>query len=323
MLYDFAMTPELFEPKFIEQNDPNGTVLVEFLRGLAENGLLADLNKGQWARQIECNSSNLSLNLRDKVLTCIKVLNDRNRLVRHRKSVTGNPSSNLDWLELIFDSHDQIPFDGIVLSEALMKGSSRKCNEFIEFCEVLDSKPWIDRKRTLTLQKSKSDYQTALEPILRYARKLRLIDPFLNSEEVRYLDTISICSNLLGMRRHNRFDECIVEIHSAKKSPRQENFRTDQIFSNWELKLQELMQTYRHKYRVYLWENQFDTGKFHDRYILTDQIGISVPWGVDCYERTHDSTKWNVLDEVDRELCWADFDQTSEKFELVGCEMFN
>ena len=45
MLYEFAMTPDLFDASVIDTNDSANIILVELLRGIAENGLLANLHK--------------------------------------------------------------------------------------------------------------------------------------------------------------------------------------------------------------------------------------------------------------------------------------
>jgi len=49
----------------------------------------------------------------------------------------------------------------------------------------------------LSLTKSDADYRAALTPILRHAKSLALIDPWLNSRESRYLDTVTIVRTFL------------------------------------------------------------------------------------------------------------------------------
>ncbi|MGI9860446.1 hypothetical protein SDD30_03545 [Moorella naiadis] len=97
MLYEFAMTPDLFDASRVNTDGTAGIVLVELLRGIAENGLLANLHKDRWLRHVtEARVSTLPPTLKDKVMTCLKVLHDRHRLVRHPKCMSGDPSSDLD-----------------------------------------------------------------------------------------------------------------------------------------------------------------------------------------------------------------------------------
>ena len=77
------------------------------------------------------------------------------------------------------------------------------------FCGVFRCIGFIAMERcktqTLTLTKSSADYRANLAPVLRYARKLALVDPYLKCSK-QYTDTISICSDLLGDRGHSRVE---------------------------------------------------------------------------------------------------------------------
>jgi hypothetical protein len=64
----------------------------------------------------------------------------------------------------------------------------------------------------LSLTKSDADYRAALAPILLHAKSLALIDPWLNSHESRYLDTVTIRSNVFGQRGHPKIQRRI-DIH--------------------------------------------------------------------------------------------------------------
>jgi len=203
VLYEFAMTPDLFDASVANTDGRASIILVELLRGIAENGLSANLHKDRWLRHVtEKRATTLSPALKDKVLACLSVLHDRHRLVRHPKCMAGDPGNDKEWLNLAFDSHDRIPFHGIVLSQPLIDGCGRECDALVEFFGSLDSAQWNGRrKRTLSLTKSDADYRTALAAILRHAKSLALIDPWLNSHESRYLDTVTICSNVFWTKR--------------------------------------------------------------------------------------------------------------------------
>ena len=90
VLYEFAMTPDLFDASVANSDGSASIILVELLRGIAENGLLANLHKDRWLRHVtEKRATTLSPALKDKVLTCLSVLHDRHRLVRHPKCMAG------------------------------------------------------------------------------------------------------------------------------------------------------------------------------------------------------------------------------------------
>src|SRR6266404_9305478 len=90
------------------------------LIGLCDNGLVANLHKDEWLRFIEKERlSKLTPGLRDRILSCFKVLQDRHRFVRHPRSLMTDPASDLEWLRLALESHRRTAFHGIVLTERL------------------------------------------------------------------------------------------------------------------------------------------------------------------------------------------------------------
>jgi len=320
VLYEFAMTPELFEGSVANTDNSAGVILVELLRGIAENGLLANLHKDRWLRHVtEKRTITLSPALKDKVLACLSVLHSRHRLVRHPRCMAGDPDTDQDWLNLAFDSHDRIPFHAIILSQVLIDSCGRECDAFVEFFGSLDSAQWNGRrKRTLSLTKSDTDYRSALAPILRYAKSLVLIDPWLNAQESRYFDTVTICSNVMGQRGHARLQGRI-DIHAEAGKQKPYGRTVGDYLTAWEQKLRPLIAADGHRFRVFLWESLPGSESMHDRFILTDQCGISTPGGLDC--RTHsqaNSTDWSLLDEDVRQRRWNEYDPPVSPFNLLG-----
>jgi len=320
VLYEFAMTPELFEASVANTDNSAGVILVELLRGIAENGLLANLHKDRWLRHVtEKRTITLSPALKDKVLACLSVLHSRHRLVRHPKCMAGDPGTDQDWLNLAFDSHDRFPFHAIILSQALMDSCGRECDAFVEFFGSLDSAQWNGRrKRTLSLTKSDADYRSALAPILRHAKSLVLIDPWLNAQESRYFNTVTICSNVMGQRRHTRLQGRI-DIHAEAGKQKPYGQTVEEYLTEWDRKLRPLIAADGHRFRVFLWESLPSSESMHDRFILTDQCGISTPGGLDCRTHSHaNSTDWSLLDEDVRQRRWNEYDPPVSPFNLLG-----
>jgi hypothetical protein len=59
----------------IRANSPEAVILVELLRGIADNGLLADLHAGSWHKEVIIqNIANVAApEVRDKLRSCLKV----------------------------------------------------------------------------------------------------------------------------------------------------------------------------------------------------------------------------------------------------------
>lgn len=231
----------------------------------------------------------------------------------------GDPESDLDWLNLALESHARIPFHGILLSRELLNSSARQCDALIDYLGALDSDQWTQKaRRTHTLRKASSEYKLALAPLLRHAKTLTLIDPWLNCAEPRYFDTVTICSNLMGQRGQGRLQGRI-HIHAELKQQRPYGKSLSEYLSDWEQKLQPLASSDRHRFKVFLWESLPGSETLHDRFILTDQCGISAPGGLDCRASSHaNSTDWSLLDEEVRIKRLQDYDEASSPFKLEG-----
>jgi len=231
----------------------------------------------------------------------------------------GDPTSDLDWLNLALDSHQRIPLHAILLTQTLIDSSDHKCDAFVEFLGALDSSQWdVRRRRDLTLTKSNSDYRLHLAPILRHARSLSLIDPWLNSHESRYSSTIAICSNLMGQRGYAR-PQGRIHIHAEFGKQKPEGRPLGDYLTAWEQKLRSLVASDGHRFKVFLWESLPGSETMHDRFILTDQCGISAPGGLDCRTYSHaNSTDWHLLDEPVRNFRLQQYDPSSSPFRLLG-----
>jgi len=217
-----------------------------------------------------------------------------------------------------FAETQRIPFHAIVLSQQLLDGCGRECDALVEFFGSLDSAQWNGRrKRTLSLTKSDADYRKALTPILRHAKSLALIDPWLNCHESRYFDTITICSSVLGQRGHARLKGRI-DIHAEACKQRPDGRAIPDYLDAWKQKLRPLIAVDGHRFRVFLWESLPGSESMHDRFILTDQCGISTPGGLDCRTHSHaNSTDWSLLDEEVRIRRWVEYDPSVSPFKLV------
>ena len=316
MLYEFAVMPGLFDASMIKGDKRAEVILPQILDGMLKNGgLLANLDKDEWRWHVEERIETLDddfPDLRDKVLKLISTLDGRNRLIRHpRRSKRDDLITDQDWLNFTLDSHKEIRFHAIILSQALKDGCTCGSDVFVEFFNCLDSKRWNDCRRTLSVNRTQKDYEHYLARILRYARRLVLIDPYLNPEE-KYLDTIEICSNMLGKRRESqdRFSNCSIRIHAEDKGFKYEHGTSDveNYFDSWGEKLRPLIEKYGHSFKVFLWKS--GSNSMHDRFILTDQCGISVPWGLDCPNKPKKDTDtdWGLLDEETRLKRWEQYD---------------
>lgn len=65
-------------------------------------------------------------------------------------------------------------------------------------------------------------------------------------------------------------------------------------FEAWRTALEPLHAQYGHTFKICLFEAPKEGQRFHDRFILTDQCGISVPAGLGIVSGS--STDWHLMD---------------------------
>jgi len=318
LLYEFAITPDVFRVDVVGADPVLELTLVQLLRGLYDNGMVANLHKDRWIRHIRDNHvATLSPTLRDKIITCLNVLENRHRLVRHPRRVQGDPASDKEWLDLALESHGRIALHGIVLSQPLLQTYSHNDNAFIELSIALDAPQWHNRPRSSTLTKSATDYRAALAPILRYARAVSLVDPYMSCHNSRFFDTVHLCLDLTGQRGHTPLP---ARIHIHAGDPQEDYSHQESVpnrLAAWEQQLRSFQ--HPHHITIFLWGSHPGGETLHDRYILTDQCGISVPAGLDCRtSSTPNSTTWSLLDEADRIKRLQDFDPATSPYRLLG-----
>jgi hypothetical protein len=303
VLYEFAITPDAFDAASLQSDGRLEVSLVEFLRGLNQNGLLANLHKDRLVRHIEDRLAGLRPSLRDKVAACLSNLKDRHRIVRHPRRPEGDPVGDIEWLDLALRSHVRIPFHGIVTTHLLAAAVELSDPAIVELGDILDSMPWQNRRRTRTIRKCEADYRLVFSSILRHARSVCLVDPYLSAREAKWFAMVQLCSELAGLRANERLS-CRIDVHAEAKTRQTQGETPDDFVATFRARLAPLIDIYQHRYRVFLWESLPGSDKFHDRFVLTDQCGVQVPYGLDLFAaETASPTTLGLLDEEDR-LYW-------------------
>ena len=317
LFYEYAITPEVFDPAFLVENGANPVVITQLLRGICENGMISDLHKSGWSRDIAQRIGDVpSQKIKTDLMTLLSVLKDRNRLVRHPKG-PDNPNDNLEWLGLAREAHDRAPLDAIMLTPELLKLSGINDEILVEVDGVLDSGAWLARKRSETIKQREKDYRGLFLKILRHAKRLYLIDPFFRPDRRQWTDTIKICASLMGQRGGEPL-QGIIEIHAGDPSSRCSPQDEVAAWERW--KRGEFVPNFRHTLSVGMWKRFDDGERVHDRFLITDQVGFSIAGGLDCLRPpfgTPSDTIWTLLDEEDRQLWLNKFRAGTSPYEKI------
>lgn len=325
LLYEFVMTPDVFDASNAPGDRELRGTLEELLQGMCDNGLVASLDKGRWRQHVLVRVDNLPKDRhRDRVIRLLSTLSDRRRIVRHPKRTAGPPASDSDWLETALEAHRLVPFYGIILTKRLLVQCDLDDPTFMELSRAMDSSRWENRGRSVTLTQSEADYRAVLGPLLRHARVLDIVDPYMNCREPRFFTTVRLCAELMGQRGQDRL-EGLIRIHAgdpAVVGSRHHQELAATRLDEWERQLQPLVGRHHRTFEIFLWAKRLGGQPFHDRYLLTDQCGVSAPGGLDCPGGSEaNRTTWVLLDDDDRRRHLKELnppDRVTGPFGLVG-----
>jgi hypothetical protein len=110
-----------------------------------------------------------------------------------------------------------------------------------------------------------------------------LIDPYMTCRKDRFFNTVQRCADLLG-KHDGQQQRGLIQIHAGDPLMDSEvahrELAKDRL-DRWEQELKPVVTHWKHMFDVTLWKNNTGGKSFHDRYIITDQCGISVPGGLD------------------------------------------
>ena len=304
MLYHYAITPEVFEPSAINEMKPNGVVLVELLRGMCENGLLADLHAGRWMTQVRRfqGQAGISREVRDRIQTCLEVLHNSNRLVRHPAGSSVFDNDDFRWLHWSIERHQANPLFAVFSSDIYLELSGLVDDILIPLSGALDAECWTCRQRSVRFKMTESNLRDCLAPLLAYAQKVTLIDPYMTCREERFLNTVQHCAFLLG-RHDSTITPGVIHIHAGDPEtdgPKRHHESTNERLERWKQALKPVARQWEHSFRISLWKSKPGNSNFHDRYLITDQCGVKAPGGLDFLpdeeEQRARITTWSSLE---------------------------
>ena len=300
MIYEFAITPGVFDPSLCGNRDQWELQLRYLARGIITDGLVADLQEGYWSQFVYGKQIQGLLHLKARELLTKLRANNRLRL---RPSCNSN-SCQIDpeWLVEAIGSHSQEPLQGIITAHITCQGNLYGTH--VQSIETIHLCPWwAERSHSKVLMRYVQDYLDALKPILRQANSLMFIDAHINPEEPRYLTIPQMIS--IAVNREPTRPQPKIEIHRVcyEGSGRNRTFPTEGDWINrftsnpWG----------QYRFEVFVWD------EFHDRHLISDLCDIQLGAGFDAspVPVPHLTTTWTRLDRQVRDQVQREFDPAS------------
>jgi hypothetical protein len=163
------------------------------------------------------------------------------------------------------------------------------------------------------------EYREILKPILRHAKRIELVDPFLSLKD-RNFKIVEICTVVL--RDFSRVSTTRqIHLHTWEKSEYASSADAVGVLDAWADRLGDLKRQtgVDFQFKVFRWKRQPNGARMHDRFLLTNQIGFMVGNGFDCGNGLEtQTTTWGLLDEGTWQKRREELLEGKSPYELLG-----
>lgn len=312
MLHEFALSPDVFFSSafgiktdlgaFIPGEAHGHLALTSLWKGIERFGVIRDLSGGEWANALD--APQVDLHPRSREL--LKKLKSNGRVVRAPAQMAVSPTAEGDWLAEAVASHLSEPkitqFFGTdefcaSLTEADQKKLAKGISK-IPFCL-----PFSGGGCSIKVNRDIDAYIDVLRPLIKYSRSLMFIDPYLDLTAPNYKDFLTLLRTIASIN-----PGADVELHRQIKPAHKEQIRTA---SAWKQSFDQVISAdpalNNLSIKVFVWD------EFHDRYLVSNLMGISVPYGFDTTNK-NEATRWSMLTTQDANDVREEFTEGDPQF---------
>lgn len=306
LLADYAITPDVFDTTSYSSEEVCRLRLNAIARVMMEEGLVRDLRAGQW-RKIFANGGRPWHKRSQEI---VRKLATQGRLIQFPATMPRAPVNDREWCAEALLTHTRKPMKGGVIVTEPVK-SVYKREPLVERIDLLSRAPWWTRRSSsLRLRRTIEEYRSNLEPILRCANSLQFIDPHLNPARQGYKSFAKLleCAG-------KRDPSPLIEIHRVcyEGSPPNRRFlEVDEIERVFRNELATPLQKGNLRAHVFIWND------FHDRFLLSNLMGIMLGKGFDTERGTQEITTWTRLGRIEHDDIQREFDKASGQHRLEG-----
>ena len=300
LLAEYAITPDVFDLTSYSSEEVCGLHLNAIHPVMMDEGVVRNLRDGEW-RGIFADRVRPWHRRTKEILTKLAV---QGRLNGFPAELPAAPTDDRAWCAEALSGHRQKPLTGGIIVTRAIKDAFRR-ERVIERIDQLAKAPWwTGRGPSVRLKRNLADYRRQLEPILRCANSLQFIDPHLHPERRGYRKFANLLADA-GQRKPAPLIEihrvCYVGSGNKRQFP---NF--EPVFRN---ALTATLHNAGLRAKVFIWD------EFHDRYLLSNLMGILVPYGFDT-TNADDLTTWTRLGRTDCDDVQREFEEGSGRHKL-------
>lgn len=301
MIAECALVPDIFDGASYSSPEVCDIHLGNLKEYLLREALVRDLREGEWGRYV---SSEAGWYPRAKEL--MKKLISQRRLHPSASATDIAPANCVDWCQEALASHAINPLVGIIASNAVAHEFHDKA--VVASIEKLSNASWWQaRSPSLRLHRTTDDYLQHLRLVLSHAHSLMFIDPHLDPTRRGYREFV----RLLQAARRPKV-EPLIEIHRVcyvDSGPHRQVVEVEEWEKRFRESLAASLTTAGLGVEVFIWDD------FHDRYLITDIVGINMPNGFDV-AKDPNLTTWSRLGRRERDDVQREFDHAAKRHAL-------
>lgn len=303
MLNEYAIIFDVFDETCYSESCICEVHLSQIKDALLHDSIVRNLYSGQWGIKALENSDRFHL----KAKELLKKIKKQDRLILFKALGEVCPCNDEDWLQEAIHSHQKSNLNGIITNVNL---KSKYNDEIVGSIENIRAALWWQsRGNSKRLVRQTVNYLNYLYLILQHSNSLMFIDPYLDPSRRGYSEFIEI------LKKSKRVDGVnpTIEIHKVcyEGSGPGRTFPTNEEWKHrFSSKLGKELKNISLKIEVFIWDD------FHDRYLISNLLGISCPNGFDITTNEADITTWTKLDKVVKDDVQREFDPASNRHQL-------
>lgn len=307
MLLDLAILPEVFEVSAYSDPALCGHLLKVLKPVLFEDAVVRDMRNGGWSQWMR-NSVGKCHHATGEI---VEALIKQRRLGLFPPALKDEPEDSSTWCYEALATHEIAALDAIICGNAV--AADFENHNLVQALENVHESDWYKNLAcSVRLHRQTADYLKTLRVPLKWCNSAMFIDPYLDPSRKYYTDFYRILDLMRGraVPPQIEFHRCSFE--GSGKDRRVlplGDVRT--MFAS----VDAFLTGAKMKATVFVWD------AFHDRYLITNHIGMVIPNGFDISGDANEMTTWSRLGTKDREDVQREFDSASHRHKLT-CAVF-
>lgn len=307
MLLDLAILPEVFEVGAYSDPALCGNLLKVLKPVLFEDAVVRDMRNGGWSQWMRKSVGNCHHATGEIIEALIK----QRRLGLFPPVLDVEPDDSSTWCYEALATHEQAALNAIICGNGV--AADFEDHDLVQALEKVHESDWYkNRACSVRLHRQTTDYRNILRVPLKWCNSAMFIDPYLEPSRPGYSEFWRILELMRGWEIPPQ-----IELHRCSFEGSGANRR---ILSLGEVQAMftgvgTFLSGAKMKASVYVWD------AFHDRYLVTNHIGMVMPNGFDISAAPNEMTTWSRLGAKDREDVQREFDPASHRHKLT-CAVF-